>query len=92
METMNAQCEMEDLPVNNTIESVSNREFSKGERFLRLAAVQDLVPVSRAKIYRDVSAGTFPRPIALGPGTVAWRESDIFSWMQARIAGSAEAR
>ena len=80
--------------MNNPIElsSVSNSEFSKGEKFLRLSAVQDMVPVSRAKIYRDVAAGTFPRQISIGPGTVVWRQTDILEWMRARIASSAEVR
>jgi prophage regulatory protein len=37
-----------------------------------------------------MAAGTFPRPIALGPGAVAWRESEINDWIAARILGATE--
>ena len=99
---MSHECalDMEDLPVNDPLElsslttnaPVSNIDFSKREKFLRLSSVRDLVPYSRATIYRNIAAGTFPRPIALGPGAVAWRETEILEWMRARIASSAEVR
>ena len=67
---------------------VSKSELSKGEKFLRLSSVRDRIPYSRATIYRIMADGKFPRPIALGPGAVAWRESEIDAWIQARILGA----
>jgi prophage regulatory protein len=55
------------------------------ERFLRLPEVRLRVPYSRATIYRLIAERRFPRPINLGDRAVAWRESDINSWIQARI-------
>jgi len=66
----------------------------KKEKFLRIAAVMDRCPYSRASIYRLVKSGDFPKPYSLGAGAVAWREADIDDWIQARIdsAQAAEAR
>jgi prophage regulatory protein len=50
------------------------------ERLLRLREVITLISVSRATIYRYLSAGTFPAPIRVGPRRVAWRASDINTW------------
>lgn len=58
------------------------------ERFLRLSAVRERVPYSRATIYRLCSKGEFPRPYALGPGAVAWLEREVDAWIQARIANA----
>jgi prophage regulatory protein len=59
------------------------------ERLLRLSAVRNRVPYSRATIYRLVASLQFPRPVSLGGRAIAWKESDIDAWIQARIDGSA---
>ncbi len=56
------------------------------EKFLRLPAVQALVPYSRSTIYRLAASGEFPKPFNLGARAVAWRSGDIESWISARIA------
>lgn len=40
------------------------------------------VGLSIATIYRRIKAGTFPAPIAIGSGSVRWKQSDISAWMQ----------
>lgn len=37
----------------------------------------------RASIYREMQAGTFPRPERIGPRAVAWRLSELCRWMEA---------
>lgn len=37
-------------------------------------------------LYERISAGTFPRPVALGPRSVAWSESEVQTWIAERIA------
>jgi prophage regulatory protein len=59
------------------------------EKLLRLAEVRSRVPYSRATIYRLVASLQFPRPVSLGERAVAWKESDIDAWIQARIDRSA---
>ena len=55
------------------------------QRFLRLPEVRKRVPYSRATIYRKVARGEFPKPYDLGTRAVAWLESEIDAWIQARI-------
>jgi prophage regulatory protein len=57
-----------------------------GERFIRIKEVRARISLSRSSIYTRVQAGQFPRPINIGVRAVAWRESEIIEWMNARIA------
>ncbi len=60
-------------------------------KFLRLAAVQSLVALSRSSIYREINAGNFPAPRSLGARSVGWLESDVNEWISTRISkGSGE--
>lgn len=54
---------------------------ARHERLLRIRQVQDRVPLGRATIYKRMKANTFPKPVELGGGIVAWRESEIESWI-----------
>ena len=54
---------------------------ARPERLLRIRQVQDRVPLGRATIYKRMKANTFPKPVELGGGIVAWRESEIESWI-----------
>jgi prophage regulatory protein len=38
-----------------------------------------IFPFSSATLWRKVKAGTFPRPVKLGPRITAWRVEDIRS-------------
>ena len=54
------------------------------ERLLRRRDVQALTGLSSATIYRRMNDNAFPRPrkIGAGPtGAVAWRLSDVLSWI-----------
>lgn len=53
-----------------------------GEILLRLKDVTAKSGLSRSTIYRRIAAGTFPAPLALGPGTVRWRLSDVDAWIE----------
>ncbi len=46
-------------------------------RFLRLPEVKARTGLSTSSIYAKISAGTFPKQIAIGPNTAAWIESEI---------------
>lgn len=52
---------------------------------LRLPVVRSRTGLSRSTIYARVSKGTFPKPISLGPRTVAWLESEIEDWLVEQI-------
>lgn len=55
---------------------------------LRLPEVQRRVGLGRSSIYRDVKAGTFPAPIRVTPGAVAWVSDEIDRWVAGRIAAA----
>lgn len=39
---------------------------------------------SRVTIWRKVNAGEFIKPIDVGYGRKAWRESDIIDWLESK--------
>jgi prophage regulatory protein len=54
------------------------------DNLLRLPAVLQKVPWSRSTLYVAVRDGKFPRPVQLGPRSVAWSESAVDEWIEAR--------
>ena len=56
------------------------------EEFLRLKQVKSLIGLCRSSIYNKINEGTFPRPVKLGPQSVAWLQSEVQLWMNERIA------
>ena len=48
---------------------------------LRRSEVEKQTALSRASIYRLIHAGLFPRPVALGTGSVRWKQSSITLWL-----------
>ncbi|MBI1216812.1 MAG: AlpA family phage regulatory protein [Alphaproteobacteria bacterium] len=58
------------------------------ERILRLADVKDRTGLSRSTIYLNIANGLFPSPVSLGRRCVGWLESEVDSWIAARIRQS----
>mgnify|MGYP000114158309 FL=1 len=54
------------------------------EKLLRRPAVEDLTGLSRSTLYDWMKRGEFPQPVKLGSRIVAWRESDVTAWLEAR--------
>lgn len=59
--------------------------------FLRFPDVLARTGLSRRTIYYRMAAGTFPQSVALGPNSVAWRESELLAWMDAPLEWRAKA-
>jgi prophage regulatory protein len=57
-----------------------------GRRLLRGGAVLAKTGLGRSTLYASMRAGTFPRPVALGPRAVAWVADEVEAWVTARIA------
>ena len=55
------------------------------ERFIPLRDVLDCTSFSKTHIYRLINAGQFPRPVPIGPHRVAFVESEVAAWMDARL-------
>ena len=65
----------------------------RGDSILRLPDVLARVGFSRTTLWRWIRAGTFPRPLALGPAaSMGWRASDIDQWIADRINPTDAAR
>ena len=56
------------------------------KKFIRLHVVIQLTGYRRSAIYEKMAAGTFPKPVKLGPRAIAWLSSEVESWMEERIA------
>ena len=56
------------------------------ETFLRLADVERITGLQRSTIYELAGRGAFPKQVRLSPRAVAWVESEILDWQNARIA------
>lgn len=59
------------------------------EQPLKLLSIRDTcgrTSLSRTSLYHAVIAGTFPKPIQIGPGRKAFVESEVDAWIRARIS------
>jgi prophage regulatory protein len=56
------------------------------ERFIRMPVVLDISGLSKTTIYEYVSRGEFPAPVSLGAKSVAWVESEVVAWMDAKMS------
>ena len=54
-------------------------------RIIRLKEVIDCTGLGRSTIYKYIREGSFPKPVALGDRAVGWVESEVMSWVMARI-------
>ncbi len=52
--------------------------------FIRARRLLELVPFSRATLWRHVKAGQFPAPLRLSEGVTAFKNADVLAWMQSR--------
>lgn len=60
-------------------------------RLLRLPKVKEQLGQSTATIYRQIQAGTLPKPIFASPRTAGWVKSELDAVLRARVAGKSEA-
>ena len=61
------------------------------DSFMRLVDVMARTALSRTTIYRRVAAGSFPAPVPISDGLVAWYESDVDDWIQRPMGWKAAA-
>lgn len=54
-------------------------------QLLRLPAVASHTGLSKSEIYRRIKCGVFPKPIKLGPRSVAWPAGQIDGWIKSVI-------
>lgn len=54
------------------------------EKLLRRPEVEARTGLSRSTLYDWMKRGQFPQPVKLGSRLVAWRESHVTAWLEAR--------
>lgn len=52
---------------------------------LRLKQVEEKTGLKRSQVYLYMKNGSFPRPIKIGPSSVAWLESEIDEWIGVKL-------
>ena len=55
------------------------------ENLIRLRDVMKITGFGRSQIYKLINIGEFPKQIQISPGSVAWLESELETWMEERI-------
>ena len=55
------------------------------ERFISVKEASHRICLSKTELYQRLKAGTFPKPIALGPKKVVFFESDVDAWINGKI-------
>lgn len=59
---------------------------------LRMELLAKVLGLSKATIYTWVRKGSFPAPIVLSVGAVAWRKVDVETWFASKTERSADCR
>lgn len=67
---------MQETPKNLTPSPLS------GNRFLRRREVEDRTGKCTSALYSAMKAGLFPKPVKIGPRSVAWRSRDIEAFLE----------
>ena len=56
-------------------------------QLIRIRELCKLVCISRSNIYLLMSKNLFPKPIQIGPRSVAWVCADINKWVEGKTLG-----
>jgi len=61
---------------------------TKQIKLIRMHVVSEHTGLSKSYIYQLAASGKFPQPVELIPGGKAkgWVESEVLSWLEARVA------
>ncbi len=51
---------------------------------LKLKTVMKRCGIKKTSIYTKMQKGVFPRPVKLGPNSIAWRSDEIEAWIESR--------
>ena len=54
--------------------------------FVGIRDVENFSDLGKTKIYQQVKAGTFPAPVPISKGRVAWITSELVEWQRRQIA------
>jgi len=71
-----------------SLESTRGRAAPNAPRLLAMPELVQMISASRGSIYLWIAAGTFPRPIRIGPRRVAWELDAIHRWLEEQRAAA----
>ncbi|MBB7505369.1 AlpA family phage regulatory protein [Escherichia coli] len=54
------------------------------QKLIRFPKVIEMTGKSRTRIYADIRSEAFPKPIRIGPRSIAWVEQEIIDWLEER--------
>ncbi len=60
--------------------------MSEHETLLRRKQVEAMTGLGRSSLYAAIQRGEFPKPVKISAKAVAWRQSEVAAWIQAREA------
>lgn len=60
------------------------------QALMRRKTVQELTGLSRSGLYVAIKNGAFPKPIKIGLRAVAWKATDIYTWIESKISGESK--
>lgn len=58
----------------------------ENDRLLKVSEVARMVGMGVSTIYQHVAAGTFPKPLKLGPQASRWLRSEVQAWVEKRVS------
>lgn len=56
------------------------------KKLLRKKDVLAATGFKSSTLYKYISEGRFPKPVSLGERAVAWVESEVEAWIEARVS------
>jgi prophage regulatory protein len=70
------------MPTGESLMSVTSSNHTR--KYIRAQELATMLAVHRTTLWRWVHDGHLPRPVRLGPNTVAWDSIQIDEWLAAR--------
>jgi prophage regulatory protein len=67
------------------------KNTAQSPRLLPWPEVERRVPYTRQWAYKLEKQGLFPRHVQVGPNRVAWLETEVDAWIEARAAERGQA-
>jgi prophage regulatory protein len=56
------------------------------QKIIRKPKTLEKTGLSRSRLYAEIQAGRFPKPVKLSARAVGWIESEVDAWIESKIA------
>jgi prophage regulatory protein len=69
------------------VAKISDKSDSpRPQRLIPIGEVVSRTSLGRSTVYREISAGRFPKPIPASAGRMAWIEAEVDEWIESTIS------